>query len=462
MEQPLIKLLAEHLRKDQIVVSDDVSERYKADWGDSPPCTPNYVLLPESSEDVSNILKICHSQKQPVVVQGGMTGLAGAATPQQGEISLSLERLTGIEEIDTNGLSMRVLAGTTLGEIHRQLEETNYVYGVDYGARDMAQIGGNIATNAGGTQVIRYGMSRAQVLGLEAVLADGTVLSSMNTLLKNNAGYDLKHLFIGTEGTLGVVTKLQLRIFPRPTSCCAALFAIDDYENCLVLLRLCRGIFAESLTAFEVMWKPYYDAACDSVGSQPFDSEQNQKIYTLVEVQGQNQELDFDRLRELFQQCLDEDIIQLGVLAESEEDTEQLWNVRFAVKLLLKTMPALANFDIGIPATAMQSFVDQVTLALTPEFPGIDILAFGHIGDGNVHLLVSTGKEEDVEAIYEKVYPLCRSFNGTITAEHGVGVHKKGQLQFSRTDAEMNLMRTLKLTLDPQGILNPGRVFDVN
>lgn len=457
-----ISLFAQILRPDQIVSKENVPERYQTDWTYENAVCPTCLLLPETTEEVSQILSVCHENRQPIVIQGGVSGLTGAATPQVGEISLSLERMVGIEHIDEIGLSMRVLAGTTLADIHRALAGTQCIYGVDYGARDIAQIGGNASTNAGGTQVIRYGMTRAQVLGLEVVLADGTIVNSMNTLLKNNAGFDLKQLFIGSEGTLGVITKLQLRLHPKPSSCCTALFAIDSYDNCLMLLKLCRGLFSEALTGFEVMWKAYFDDACEASGSAPFETDENDVLYALVEVRGQSQEHDWTRFSELFRQCQQEGILKTGALAESKEDASTLWDIRFAIKQLLQKKAKMAHFDIGISPSEIQKFVTAVENELTQLSPKITIYAFGHIADGNIHLLINTDQTKHIGHIENMVYSLCDDFGGTISAEHGIGVLKKEALLRNRSTEEIELMRKLKRSLDPNNILNSGRVFDLD
>lgn len=455
-------LFGEFLQPNQILIGEKIPERHHSDWTYQDKLPPLAVLLPNSTEQVSRILSLCNQHRIALVTQGGITGLAGAATPREAEVALSMELITGVEKIDSIGMSMVVRAGTTLAQIHQALENTAHVYGVDYGGRDLAQIGGNLSTNAGGTQVIRYGMTQAQVLGLEAVLADGTVVDSLNGLLKNNAGYDLKQLFIGSEGTLGVITKVQLRIHPRPASRCTALFALESYENCLMLLNLCRGLFAETLTGFEVMWKPYYLAATRASGTDPFQTSDSDHLYALIEIRGQNQSTDWSRFEELFRQCQQEGIVNNGALAETDEDADRLWSIRFAVKKILNDSSAIAHFDIGIPTRDIQSFANAVTLALSEQHSESAAYIFGHVADGNIHVLVTAEDDQEMQDIERLVYPICNQFEGTITAEHGVGVQKKEALLAQLTTAEIELMRLLKRTLDPHNILNPGRVFDLN
>lgn len=467
LNSELVDRLYAVLGADYFLPSEKINERYHSDWAFDNPLCPAGLMLPKDSNQVSKILSICNEFKQPIVIQGGLTGLASGATPRPKEIALSLERLNGIERIDKNALTIEVKAGTPLVDIHSALEGTGLSYGVDYGARQLCHIGGNVSTNAGGTQVIHYGMTRAQVLGLEAVLADGSIISSMNRLLKNNAGYDLKQLFIGTEGTLGVVTDLVLRLQPETTSCCTGLFVANNYQDILILLNLCRSTFGESLHAVEVMWHDYYERASREVGSdlllaQSDEPQSNQPLYALIEIRGRDKERDQTIFQTLFEQCLKQEVIIDGAIAESTEEAQEIWAVRYAVKSLLKTMSALANFDIGISINQTDRFVQQVKAALKERLPKIEALFFGHIGDGNLHILASTGHEEDVETIYSIVYPICAEFNGTISAEHGIGIQKKEKLKLSRSEIEIELMKTLKRTMDPNNILNPGRIFDID
>lgn len=457
----LAERLMAKLGAEKFIAPDRLSEKYCSDWSSNKGHPPTGLLLPSSTEEVSFILALCHEAGQSVVVQGGLTGLAGGATPEKNALAMSLEKLTGIESIDKNALTMTVNAGTTLASIHSALVGTGLCYGVDYGAREHCQIGGNVSTNAGGTQVIRYGMTRNQILGLEAVLADGTVIDSTNSLLKNNAGYDLKQLFIGSEGTLGVVTKLVLRLFPETTSHCTGLFALKDFQDCIILLNLCRSFFGSSLQAFEVMWEDFYSAATDATGSEPLPHKAGNHLYALVEIKGHDKGRDILVFNDLFEQCLEQGVLIDGAVAETEEDIQQIWNVRYAVKSLLKTRLPLANFDIGIPINQMQEFVSRSKACLEQAFPKVESLFFGHIGDGNIHLIATTGHEQDISQIYELIYPICAELKGTISAEHGIGTHRKSRLNLSRTAAEIELMKALKRTIDPKGILNPGRIFDL-
>lgn len=377
IQDDLASELMSLLGPDSFISPERIAEKYHSDWSFDSACCPTALIYPESTKQLSQVLSLCNNAGQALVVQGGLTGLAGGATPDTREIALSMEKICGIESINKNALTMSVLAGTPLVEIHRALEGTGLAYGVDYGARDLCQIGGNVATNAGGTQVIHFGMTRAQVLGLEAVLADGTVINSMNHLLKNNAGYDLKQLFIGSEGTLGVVTKLVLRLFPETKSRCTGLFALNDFQDTLILLNLCRSTFGDALHGFEVMWEDFYKEAVNVLEDEPpLPHEAKNKLYALVEIKGRDQTRDQLIFSDLFDICLEQAVLIDGAIAETEADADQLWNLRYAVKTLLKTKKPLANFDIGIPIDQMNTFVSKTKLSLAENMPGAESLFF--------------------------------------------------------------------------------------
>ena len=261
------ELLAELDGTLTVLADKDISERYHSDWTFVDQCCPDAVLCPASTDEVAAILRNFHNRQIPVVVQGGLTGLAGGATPSPGEVAISLEKLSGIEELDEQAMTMTVRAGTPLQAVQEAAAARGLLYPVDLGARGSATIGGNLSTNAGGVQVIRYGMTRAMVLGLEVVLPDGTVITSLNKMLKNNAGYDLKHLFIGAEGTLGVVTRVVLRLFPKPVSRCTALIALDSFAAAVTLLQQVQKNLAGLVNCFEVMWDNFYCGIAETLDS---------------------------------------------------------------------------------------------------------------------------------------------------------------------------------------------------
>ncbi len=455
----LIEKLREELGDKAIVTGDAVSERYSADWSGENPVFPAAVLRPADTRELSFILQSCHEAGQPVVVQGGLTGLAGGATPQEGELAVSLERMTGIEEVDSDSMTMTVLAGTPLQIVQEAARDAGFHFPLDLGARGSCTIGGNVATNAGGNQVIRYGMTRNQILGLEAVLADGTIMTSLNKMLKNNAGYDLKHLFIGTEGTLGIVTRLVLRLQPRLSSKCTALCALPDFDSVIKLLQTAGRDLGGSVSSFEVMWQDYFHYIIDHIDSlrSPFDEQH--AFYVLMETEGSHQEQDFEHFTEVLAAAMEDGTVTDAAIAQSEKESKAFWAIRDGVGEVTPLLMPMANFDISLPISRMQPFLDTITQGLRETFIDIRILIFGHIGDGNLHVLCTTGKAGDRSGIYDCVYRTTKDYQGSVSAEHGIGMLKKDYLHCSRTPEEIAIMRTLKKALDPKGILNPGRIF---
>ncbi|HXQ31991.1 MAG TPA: FAD-binding oxidoreductase [Steroidobacteraceae bacterium] len=461
MTQPtaaLLESLDSELGPGGVLTGEAIGSRYHADWTRLNACRPAAVLRPRSTHDVATILRQCHNASQPVVVQGGLTGLAGGATPLPGELSLSLERLSGIEAIDADGGTLTVRAGTVLAAIHGEVAPHGLQFALDLGARGSCQIGGNIATNAGGNRVIRYGMTRELVLGLEAVLADGTVLSSMNSMLKNNAGYDLKQLFIGTEGTLGVVTRAVLRLHPAPPERLTALVAVPSFAGLVAVLREARAALGGQLGSFEAMWSDYYEFAASKVltGPRPFAA--RHPYYALVELEALEPAVDSDRLETLLARLIDGGSAADAVLARSLEDSARLWRIReSAGELMMHLMPVTA-YDISLPIARMDEYLREVQRVAAPLLREVPLFIFGHLGDGNLHIVAAPKTAPDIAALDARVYGALEGF-GSVSAEHGIGVLKRGYLGKSRSPAEIGLMRTLKATLDPRNILNPGRVL---
>ena len=457
--EKLIQQLQQELGEKTVLTGTAVSERYNADWSGERPTSPAAVLRPADTRELSSMLRACHETGQKVVVQGGLTGLAGGATPQPGEVSVSLERMHGIEELDSDSMTMTVLAGTPLQVIQEAALEAGFHFPLDLGARGSCTIGGNVSTNAGGNQVIRYGMTRNQVLGLEAVLADGTVVSSLNKMLKNNAGYDLKHLFIGSEGTLGVVTRVVLRLQPLLRSTCTALCALRNFDSVIRLLQKTGAELGGALSSFEVMWSDYFQYVIEHIDTlrSPFD--ETWPFYVLLETEGSDQEQDFDRFTRVLSDAMEADIAADAVIAQSTRDRDSFWAIRDGVGEVTPLLMPMANFDISLPVSRMQPYLESITAELRQVFAGIRILIFGHIGDGNLHIITTTGEAGDRPAIYDIVYRATREYQGSVSAEHGIGMLKKDFLAYSRTPEELALMRTLKQALDPRGILNPGRIF---
>ena len=330
---------------------------------------------------------------------------------------------------------------------------------IDLGARGSCTIGGNIATNAGGTEVIRFGMTRSSVLGLEAVLADGTVVSAMNKMIKNNSGYDLKHLFIGSEGTLGVVSRVVLQLQPRPISTHTALCALKDYGSVISVLNNLKLHWGGGLTGFELMWANYFDGVIEMIPhlKNPFSKEH--PFYLLLEYKDNDPVLGVERFEDALFSNLENNLLTDALIAQSNQDALGFWEIRDAVSEVLPLLGPISNQDVSLPIGLIGDFAQTAEVRLKEKYSDFNIMYFGHIGDNNLHAFAYTGRAADVKPINHDIMHLIGEFGGAITAEHGVGILKKKYLSLSRTDNEIHLMRTLKDAMDPKGILNPGRVF---
>lgn len=451
-----IRQLTDELGPDAVLTGPDISGKYHADGSGETAHAPAAVVRPASTGQVSGVMRICSSNNRKIVVQGGLTGLCGGATPREDEVALSLERLTGIEELDRDSMTMTVLAGTPLQTIQDAADDAGLLFPLDLGARGSCNIGGNISTNAGGNEVIRYGMTRNLILGLEVVLADGTVITSLNKMLKNNAGYDLKHLFIGTEGTLGIVTRAVLRLFARPESRNTALVAIQSFDEVVRFLHFMSREFSGSLSSFEVMWDSYYEYIIRHVPtvSSPFDD--RYPIYVLTEISDKSNQ---NGLEDALAGELEAGRILDAVICQSERERQSVWAIRDGVGDAMAVISNNANFDVSVPINRMADFLAQLEPEIKGLLPDTSLLVFGHIGDGNLHLVFTVNRKEDKKTVYDVVYRHVGAYNGSVSAEHGIGMQKRAYLHQSRSNEEIALMKLLKQTMDPKGILNPGRVL---
>jgi FAD/FMN-containing dehydrogenase len=417
------------------------------------------LVRPRNTSQVSQVLALCHARAQPVVTHGGLTGLVNGADASGHEIVLSLESMNAIERVDVPGRTLRAQAGAKLGNVQREAERHGMVFPLDLGARDSATIGGNISTNAGGLRVLRYGMMRNLVLGIEAVLADGTVLTSLNRMLKNNAGYDLKQLFIGSEGTLGVVTRAELRLVSRTRSQETLLAAVPTFDAMVELLgRLDAGLGGQ-LAAFEALWGNYYDYNTAPPAKNPPPLARGAPFYVIAETLGGDPEADRARLETVLGEALDAGVITDVTLASSETERRAIWNIREDV-WQVKNIAPLLTFDVSLPIENMKDYVVRVNESVR-SFAGENrSFVFGHMADGNLHLVIAAGDDDATRArIEDMVYGPLAAIGGSVSAEHGIGLEKREYLPLSRSPAEIATMRLLKKALDPNGILNPGKVF---
>ncbi|MBX8799662.1 FAD-binding oxidoreductase [Ochrobactrum sp. MR28] len=454
----VLEKLSELLGKD-IQAAENIDSSQLRDWSDEQGGTPLALVLPRNTQMVSEILKLCNEHHIAVVPQGGLTGLAGGAVPVEGCVLLSLRNMNRIEAINAQAGTMIVEAGVILQTIQESARNAGMNFALDLGARGSCQIGGNISTNAGGNRVIRYGMTRDLVLGLEAVLADGTILSMMNEMPKNNAALDMKHLFIGAEGTMGVVTRAVLRLRPGVGGANAAVVALENFDNALNLLNYAQKRLSGRVTAFEAMWGDYYKTAA-KYARAPL--EQGYPLYVLMDMQGAEPDTEAELFQSVLEHALEEGWIADAAIAQSHREAEEFWTMRDAIAEIMTHEGPCIGFDVSVPQTQIGAAVDAIQAALEERYPGIQSLFFGHVGDCNFHIDVTkyTDFEPKERIIEDIVYDIIRSFKGSVSAEHGIGLHKKPWLHYSRSAAELQVLKTLKAALDPHNILNPGKVLD--
>lgn len=451
----VIQVLAAEFGAAAVVDAESLRERATSYW-DSSPTEARCLLRPQSTEQLSRVMSICHEHGQSVVVQGGLTGIVQGAAATADDVIVSLERMADIESIDVVDGIATIQAGAILQTIQEHVATQGFLFPVDFGARGSCTIGGAVATNAGGINVLRYGMMRNVVLGLEAVLADGTVISSMNQMLKNNTGYDLKQLFIGSEGTLGIVTRVVVRLFPLPLSRDTAMFACDSFAAVTRQLGFLKAKLAGTLSAFEVMWGSYFTAVTGEGGHEsPF--EQDYPFYVIAEAEGADPEVDAERFQRLLEEGMECGDIVDAVLPKSESERRALWNIREEFDTAL---PAYL-YDVSLPIRHMETYVARLQERLCAWRDDATFEVFGHIADGNLHIFVKPYADGEHHAASDEiVYGCLDGLDGSISAEHGIGIDKKSWLHLSRDEDELDLMRGLKRLLDPGNLLNPGKIVD--
>ncbi len=444
-----------------LLTGEDVSGR-AADFMGMTHVQAKAIVRPGSTAELSEVMKLCHAAGQSVVPAGGYTGLVHGADCQPDDIQISLERMRAIEGIDPVGRTMTVGAGCPVQAVQEAAAEAGLKFAVDWGARGTATVGGGISTNAGGNSVVRYGMMRDNVLGIEAVLADGTVISAMNSLLKNNAAYDLKQLFIGTEGTLGIVTRAVLKLHSAPLSTNTALLALESFDAVQALFVHVGKRLGAMLTSFEVMWNSFYQLIAIDTGDHNPPLPGGHGYYVIVEASGTDQERDAVLFETVLGEALEQGIAADAVIAASKAQAEQIWAIRDDIKsLTMRTMPAV-TFDVSLPIVAMDGYVRQLEQnARAALGESMKLVVFGHIGDGNLHIILGAQPftPETRHKIEELVYTALIPHRGSVSAEHGIGLEKRDWLQITRSPEELALMRGLKAAMDPTNILNPGKVL---
>lgn len=448
------------LSPDHFLVGDQVPARHHSDWSGAAPVAPLALAYPRSTEELSKILHLCHVYRVAVVPQGGLTGLAGGAIPSAKGIAVCFDRMNAIQSVDAPSSTLIAQAGATVQAVQEAALSVGLQFGVDFGSRGSAQIGGAVSTNAGGNGVLQFGMMREQVLGLEVVLANGEVLPMLRPMLKNNTGYDLKQWFIGAEGTLGVITRVVLRLRPVSRAHATALVALPSFDAVMALLEAVTASFPGAVSAFELMWRDFVSASLAWQNlREPFAIEH--PLMVLLAVDGQSPDQLESTLETTLNDALSRGYVCDAVVAQSQQQAALLWKIREATAELSLHMHPPINFDVSLPVQDIGRFAQDCRTELSSRWPGHHTIFFGHVADGNLHVSTDLATiDGDQQALEDLVYGLTESFGGSISAEHGIGLHKKPYLRASRTPSELAVMRAVKKALDPQGILNPGKIFD--
>jgi len=427
------------------------------------------VLLPRNVDQIAQIMRICNRDEVAVVPHGGNTSYCGGATPDEAgsQIVLSLRRLNRVRQIDAANYSMIIEAGCTLAEAQAAARAADRLFPLSLGSEGTAQIGGNLSTNAGGTAVLRYGMMRDLVLGLEVVLADGRVLEGLKSLRKDNTGYDVKSLFVGAEGTLGVITAACLKLFPQPADTATALVGIDSPQHALDLLARLRAAAGDQVTSFELMPRLAVELTVKHVPGVADPLGQNTPWYLLIELTSPNPRQDLNTLlTAALEDAAAAGVIVDAMFATSVAQAQAMWKLRESVPEAQRRHGASLKHDVSVPVSAIPALILEGSALVRRLAPEGDVVSYGHAGDGNLHFNVSQKAGTDVESFIARgpvlelaLFDLVESLGGSISAEHGIGRLKAAEFASRADPVELSVMRDLKRTLDPKGILNPGKVL---
>lgn len=430
------------------------------------------VVRPKTTAEVAQVIHECAQARLPVIPQGGNTGLVGGSGPYGAEpaILLSLTRMTALRSLDAANFTLSVDAGCTLATVQKAAQDIDRLFPLSLGAEGTCTIGGTIATNAGGIQVLRYGTMRDLVLGLEVVLPDGRVVDAMRGLRKDNTGYDLKQLFIGAEGTLGVITGAVLKLFPNPRDICTAFVAVPDPAAAVALLEMARAASSDTLNAFELMSRFTLDAITRHTGLQnPLGT--SAPWFVLLEIASGGSS--GAGARDLVERCLDvamaRGLVSDGTIADSLSQRQGLWRLRESTWPAQCGEGASIKHDVSVPVSSVADFLAAATPALELQVPGARVFAFGHVGDGNIHFNLAQPPGETADAfmgresaVHDTVHALVARYHGSISAEHGIGRVKIADLPVTKSHVELALMKQIKQAVDPLGIMNPGVLFPVS
>ena len=462
IDNTVLASLEEIVGSGRVLTDEDSLQRYGCDWTRVYTPNPAVVVLPDSIEQVQDIVRLAAREQLSIVPSGGRTGLSAGAVARNGELVLALDRLNHIDDFNPVDRTVRCGAGVITGQLQQYAQEHDLFYPVDFASSGSSQIGGNISTNAGGIKVIRHGMTRDWVAGLKVVTGSGELLDLNRGLVKNNAGYDLRQLVIGAEGTLGVVVEATMRLCRPPQNLAVLVLGVPDMASIMAVLSAYQG--AMELSAFEFFSELALQKVVEHQGLQrPFETPA--EYYALLEFE-QPDERAMEQAMTLFEYCMEQGWVLDGVASQSVAQAESLWRLREDISETITRWTPYKN-DISTLISRVPDFLAEVEAVVNANYPEFEIIWFGHIGDGNVHLNVLKPDELPMDefqqrcgAVSKWVFEIVQRYGGSISAEHGVGLLKKDYLHYSRSELEVAIMRQIKLAFDPLGIMNPGKVFD--
>lgn len=459
-----IKDLTAIVGQTHVLTAPDDLKVWGTDWTKVYEPKPLCIVLPASTREVSEVIAYCYKNELAITPSGGRTGLCAGAVASQGEVVVNMSRMNKIIEVDSVGLTVTTQAGATTESLQIAARDVGLFFPLDLASKGSCQIGGNIATNAGGVKLIRYGGMREQVLGLEVVLADGSVLDMNVGLRKNNSGYDLKQIFIGSEGTLGIVTKAVLRLTPKPRNLQLSIMAVESFSSILKILHQCSqsGV---AVTAFEFFTDVAHRIVLQHLNGAKTPFASLSPFYVLLEIE---QPGDTPEMESLLEQLFSAGLITDATIAANSQQFKELWGLRENITESLAAHGQVRKNDISLAIDQLEGFVRELEKLIGKiSSSDITLVLFGHIGDGNLHInyvaprqVPSDKFHASARQIEEKVFKLLAEFKGSISAEHGIGLTKKEDLHFTRSPDEVMWMKQMKLAWDPKGILNPGKIFN--
>ena len=446
------------------VRTDEASlESHGKDWTKIYAARPTAIVFPRTTEEVQAIVKLANQLEFALVPSGGRTGLSAGAVASNGEVVVSFDYMNKIVDFSASDQSVKCQAGVITEQLQNFAEENSLYYPVDFASAGSSQIGGNISTNAGGIKVIKYGMSRDWVLGLTVVTGAGEILELNRDLLKNNTGYDLRHLFIGAEGTLGFITEATMKLTRQPNNLTVLVLGLNNITNTMDVLKGFQSKL--DLTAYEFFSHEAMGHVLQHNDvAAPFETEA--PYYALLEFESISEDV-MDQAMSIFETCVEEGWVLDGVISQSETQLNNLWRLREGISESISGRTPYKN-DISVVVSKVPEFLTEINAVVSEHYPDFEIIWFGHIGDGNLHLNILKPNDLSNEEFFAKcidvnkwVFDIVEKYNGSISAEHGVGMVKKDYLSYTRSAEEISLMKGIKKVFDPKGLMNPGKIFDL-